>query len=76
MECHYDDFIIDEILLVQTWMRLDISSPKAYHSVIQGFVAYLIKDNVLNDLYGKTLGILSFYSATKKTVQQKVDKIN
>ena len=36
-----------------------------YHSVIQGSVAYLIKDNVLKDLCGKTLGILSFYSATK-----------
>ena len=26
-------------------------------SVIPGFVAYLIKDNALNDLCGKTLGI-------------------
>ena len=36
-----------------------------YPSAIQGFVAYLIKDNALNDLCGKTPGILNFYSATK-----------
>ena len=47
-------------------MRLDILSSKPYPSVIQGFVAYLRKDNALNALYGKTLGILSFYFATKK----------
>ena len=35
-------------------------------SGIQGFVAYLIKDNPLKIVCGKTLGILSFYSATKK----------
>ena len=39
---------------------------KILPSVIPGFVACLIKDNALNDLCGKTLGILSFYSATKK----------
>ena len=32
---------------------------KHYPSVIPGFVAYLIKDNTLNDLCGKTLGILT-----------------
>ena len=37
-----------------------------YPSAIQGFVAYLIKDNALNDLCDKTLGILNFYSASKK----------
>ena len=33
---------------------------------IPGFGAYLIKDNALNDLCSKTVGILSFYYATKK----------
>ena len=50
-------------------MRLDIFSSKPYPSVIPGFVAYLIKDNALNDLCGKGaryIGLLSFYSATKK----------
>ena len=47
-------------------MRLDILSSKPYPSVIPGFVAHLIKDNVLNDLFGKTLGILRLNSATKK----------
>ena len=47
-------------------MRLDILSSKPYPSVIRGIVAYLRKDNALNDLCGKTLGILSFYFATKK----------
>ena len=39
-------------------MRLDILSSKPYPSVIPGFVVYLIKDNALNDLCGKTLGTL------------------
>ena len=39
---------------------------KPYPSVIQGFDAYLRKDNALNDLCGKTLVILSFYFASKK----------
>ena len=47
-------------------MRLDILSSKPYTSVIPGFVANLIKDNLLNDLCGKTLGTLSFFSATRK----------
>ena len=47
-------------------MWLDILSSKPYHGVIQGFVAILIKYNALEDLSGKTLCILSFYSATKK----------
>ena len=38
-----------------------ILSSNPYPSVIQGFVAYLIKDTALNDLCGKTLGILSLY---------------
>ena len=33
---------------------------------IPGSVWYLIKDNALNDLFGKTRGILSIYSVTKK----------
>ena len=49
-------------------MRLDVISSKPYPSVIQRFVAYLVKDDALNDLCSKTLGILSFYSATKKRV--------
>ena len=44
--------------------------------VIQRFVAYLIKENALNDLCRKALGILYFYSATKKIVNQNVDKIH
>ena len=48
-------------------MRLDILSSKPYLSVIPGFVAFLIKDNALNDLCGKRLGILGFNSATKKS---------
>ena len=44
----------------QKWMRLDPLSLKPYSSAIPGFVAYLIKDTALNDVCGKTLGILSF----------------
>ena len=43
-------------------MRLDILSSKTPPSVIQGFIAFLIKDSALNDLCGKTLDISSFYS--------------
>ena len=32
----------------------------------QGSLRYIIKDNALNDVFVKTLGILSFYSARKK----------
>ena len=54
-------------------MRLDILSSKLSPSVIPGFVAYLIKDNALNDLCGKTLSILSFYSATKYVFERHFD---
>ena len=54
------------LFINEIWMRLDILSSKPYPTVIPGFVAYLIKDNALNDLCGKMLGMLSFYSATKK----------
>ena len=33
----------------ERWIWLDILSSKPYTSVIQEFVAYLIKDNTLND---------------------------
>ena len=46
-------------------MQLDILSSKPYPSVIQGFIAYLIKDSELKDLCGKKPGILSFCSAKK-----------
>ena len=47
-------------------MRLDILSSKPYPKVITGLVVDLIKDNALEDLCGKKLGILSYKSATKK----------
>ena len=47
-------------------MRLDILSPNPFHSVIPGFDSYLIKDNTLNDLCGKTLGLLSEKSSCHK----------
>ena len=45
----------------ERWIWLDILSSKPYPSVIQEFVAYLIKDNTLNDFCVKTLGILVFH---------------
>ena len=47
-------------------MWLDVISSKPYPSVIQRSFAYQVKDDALNVLCSKTLGILSFYSATKK----------
>ena len=39
-------------------VRLDMLSSKPYPSVTPGLFAYLIKDNVLNDLCGETLDII------------------
>ena len=41
--------------------RIKSTNKQTTTSVIPGFVVYLIKDSALNDLFGKTLGILSFY---------------
>ena len=39
---------------------------KPYPGVIPGFDECLIKENAFSDLCDKTLGILSFYSATRR----------
>ena len=45
---------------MERWMPLDILSSEPYPNVIPGFNVYLIKDNALNDLCGKMLGMSSF----------------
>ena len=52
--------------IVQRLMCLDIVSSKPYPRVIPGFFAHLIKDNALNDLFGKTLDTFGFKFATIK----------
>ena len=52
--------------MIERCMWLNIFIFKTKPPFIPGFVAYLIEDNALDDLCGKTLGIRSFKSVTKK----------
>ena len=61
-----DDNSFAVLFIIERWMRLDILSSKPYPSVIPGSVACLIEDRAFGGLCGKTLGILSLYSATKR----------